>query len=157
MATLRRLGDSDLSYVPAPDEFAALAAATLGNAGTSTDGHDAEMQALAVTLAADNSTPGLLDGDLANAAFSPGEFEGREHLGLGIDYTAFVQSGDSVLGGYSAATGTGVAAAPGTQPAPSPSPAPAPLPPPEPPDPNDGGGRGDPCNTWDNGSPLCVR
>lgn len=131
MTQLARLGDDALMYHPIGSRFEAIAAETLGNAGTDGDGFNDLINPVISQFGIDGETASTLDPSIAAAEFVDGNFGATYHAPIVPLIADFTADGDSMVGD----SATAVTPAP---PAPPPAPAPAPAPAPEPTGPSGG-------------------
>lgn len=96
--TLNPLPDDLFALSVTPPSFSQLAADTLGNAATETDGFDATLQDIALALASESDGLSALAADVEEAAFAVGAFEAESLAPTALDLAASVTNGDDLIG-----------------------------------------------------------
>lgn len=86
-----------LDYQEEGPSFVALAAGTLGDAGTNLDGYDAAMLDILATLDGDAAAPADLAEHVAAADFVNGQFIADNGTPLADELAAFKEAGDNVV------------------------------------------------------------
>lgn len=93
------LTKTQLQYAASQPVFEPLAAQTLGNAASSTDGFDADLLAVANQLSSETNLINAGDSDLADAGFPVGKFAADNIDPIVHDVGAFTSAGDSIKQG----------------------------------------------------------